>query len=366
MASFTYPFSPLLPTSVRSRAVVQQQPQQATPLKVWTANVKYLQMDWKRLLRRMAEHERNPDVVFMQEVKAHDADRFRRALARWFDSGYGMRWVEGDNAVVWKAARLDLANSNTSTDADRNALRWKSWGHDGCDRRDRGQLALRLWDRADARTVVAASVRWTHTTAFECMGRNVATLNRKIEDRWSKRDLTIVAGDFNSVADRRTRPGDASKDLIEAGTENDPECWYRNFSAVDTNQLANDRPGQLGRDCTADKYYRSAADTYYDSIGIAQKQIDSTAICRAWTHVRKDKARRGNACTDKNSDGLRDMSRLDYIWVRWENATGKPLSLTAGEADALFGRADADSSCIDAGCLDTRYSDHRAAFATIN
>jgi len=274
-----------------------------------------------------------------------------------------MRWVRGDNAIVWSKARLDLSARGTSMKEHRNTITWSSWGtSEHCDRKDRGQIALRLWDRRLGRPVVAASIRWTYTTAFDCMIRNLAALNRRLETRWPRRRLTIVGGDFNSVADKRVRPGGG--DLIGAGMEGDPECWYRVFSRLKRNHLQDSRSRRGGTDCTDARYFDRAADSYYDTVWLATRGR-ARALCDAWTYTRKLRARHGTSCTDTNDDELRDRSRIDFIWVRWEDRRGDALDLTRGEASERVGVAGPDRVCLDGPCLHPVYSDHRATHAAV-
>jgi hypothetical protein len=192
--------------------------------------------------------------------------------------------------------------------------------------------------------------------------KNLRSLNRKLERSWHRRRLTIVGGDFNNVPDRRKKSG--GRDVIAAGTEADPECWYRTFTRFRSNRLSTKRT-EGNRDCTDDRFFTRGADSYYDTVWLAARRNRPRAICRAWTYNRRLRATRGNSCTDTNSDGLRDRERIDYIWVRWENRRGKPQSPSRSQASALVGKADADRVCVDNDCRNTRYSDHRAAFTEI-
>jgi hypothetical protein len=335
------------------------------PLNVWTANVKYLAYNWRMLIGRIAQRERKPHLLLLQEADRADARRLRAVLTRRFPGRFGVRWVQGDNAVLWKKERLDLTDRRTARRGPRNTLRWKSWGNsNSCTGRDRGEIALRLWDSSRKRAVVAASVRWTHTTANACMVKNLRSLNRKLERTWPRRRMTIVGGDFNSVAERRSRAG-GSRDVLAAGKERDPDCWYRTFSRLRGNRLRQRRPGEGNRDCSDDRFFSHATDTYYDTVWLASRREGRNAICRSWTYTRKLRARRGTACTDRNGDGYRDRSRLDYIWVRWEKRSGDPVALSRAAATLRVGSAGPDAVCIDGGCSGTRYSDHRAVHATI-
>ena len=331
------------------------------PLSVWTANVKYLQLRWEELVNRMARRGDGPQIVLLQEVERTHAKRFARVLGQRLEATFDSRWVEGDNAIAFRTDRFSLTHGGTSEREERNTLRWFSWGMSTrCDQRDRGQIALRLWDRAAGATLVVASVRWTHTTATACMEKNLETLDRELERRWPRRALTIVGGDFNSVADKRVTDGGAA-DVIAAGAETDPDCWYRAFTPVLEDALEHRRQREDGRDCADGP----AANSYYDTVALASRAEGPDAVCRQWTYTRKLRARRGNSCTDTNGDGLRDRSRIDYIWARWEDARGRALSFSLAEASGRVIAAGADQACIDEGCARPRYSDHRASYAVV-
>jgi hypothetical protein len=194
------------------------------------------------------------------------------------------------------------------------------------------------------------------------MRKNLRTLNRKLERSWHRRGLSIVGGDFNNAPDKRKRSG--GRDVIAAGAEADPECWYRTLSQLRRNRLKT-RRDDGNRDCTDDRFFARPVDSYYDAVWLAARRQGPRVICRAWTYNRKLQARRGTSCTDTNGDGLRDRARIDYIWVRWENQRGRPRSLSRSQASARIRNAAADRACVDNDCRDTRYSDHRAAFAEI-
>jgi hypothetical protein len=229
-----------------------------------------------------------------------------------------------------------------------------------CDRRDRGQIALRLWDDKVRRSLVVASVRWTHTTAEACLPKNLRTLDRKLEQRWPRRRLTIVAGDFNSAPDKRV--GANGADLISAGRERNPECWYRAFTPPrGDNDEGSSTRASLKRDCRRVR----GPNSYFDTVRLAAHRRGSAAICRQWTYTRAQRATNGTACSDTNKDGLRDRSRIDYIWARWENRRGRPMTLSTKESGRRVVAARADATCSDRDCERRRYSDHRAAYATV-
>ena len=313
------------------------------PVTVWTANVKYLQLRWRELVRRMVSRDNGPHLVLLQEVERQDARTLARALGEGLDARFDLRWVEGDNAIVFRTQRFGLGDEPTSEGEALNDLRWFSWGVTArCDQRDRGQIALRLWDREARRNLVVASVRWTHTTAAACMPKNLSTLDSELERSWPRRALTIVGGDFNSVADKRVL---GARDLISAGREGDPDCWYRAFTPLLDDGTENARPGERERFC----HDVTALNSYYDTVWLSSRPMGADAICDQWTYTRKLKATRGTSCTDTNGDGLRDRSRIDFIWARWEDGRGRPVALSVAEAAKRIVTAGADHACIDEG-----------------
>jgi hypothetical protein len=335
-------------------------------LMVWTVNIKHLEppYDWRDVFDSMASPERAPDIVLVQEVSSSEAAEFVAGLNTRLGTphrSYEYRATPtGFNMVVWNEARLDISDAHTARQIPRNELFWRSWTGPRCNEGEQEIVAVRLWDGLALKSVVAASVRWLPGYAALCMQRNLHELDARLEEMWPRRSITIVGGDFNSHPDRRTKPGDPPKDALASGSQSDPECWYRSFSALESNTLSEPRTGNANLDCTDDPDYRSGADAYYDSVWLSARAQGE--ICDQWTYTR-GAARMGTACTDTNGDGLRDRSRIDYIWVRWEGPDGSVRLPPEAAAQRLIVGAGADQTCTD--CRSPTYSDHRAVRAEI-
>jgi hypothetical protein len=341
-------------------------------IKVWTVNLEHLlpEHNWQVLVERMSEHDRAPDIVFLQELDAAEADTVVAALEGAFGDGYELRHAPiGDNVVAWNRDRLSIVNEITSTRPDDNELLWEPWGLPGCrnpSEKDPSQVvAVRLWDRTERKTVVAAAVHWGRTFATACMAKNLEGLDALLEERWSVRELTVIGGDFNAHPDKQPHPSDPHRENLDSGRQTDPECWYRSFSAIHPNRLDAPRTGDPRVDCTENPSYRASADTYYDAVFLAAGGAGD-ALCDQWTSLHGAPAVDGSACTDENGDGLRDRGRIDYLWVRWETGDGVPLLPGEAVAATLIEDASADLVCISDLCADTRYSDHRAVSATVS
>lgn len=341
-------------------------------LKIWASNIKHLnQRRWTDVLDSIAAHSNRPDVLLVQEVTHARAATFVSALERRLGArpaSYAYRVAaDGGNALVWRRARLALATGHTSRRARDNVLRWPQWTTRGCDEQGHDMIAARLWDRRQRRTVVAASIHWGFIFAARCMQKNLGRLDARLEKKWPRRALTVIGGDFNSHPDKRKDPSDPDAEVLGAGRQADPECWYRTFSALHGNRLRHRRPGTRDRDCANNRRYRRAADAYVDTVHVATRGRGGSRearICKQWTYGHGHSTR-GTACTDKDGNGLRDRSRIDYIWVRWESRGGARKDLSRRKATRLVRRASADLVCVDEGCRATRYSDHRALSAAV-
>jgi endonuclease/exonuclease/phosphatase family metal-dependent hydrolase len=341
-------------------------------LKIWAANLKHLnQRRWTDVLDSIASHSNRPDVLLVQEVTRARAAVFVAALERRLGarrSSYSFRLAaDGGNAIVWRGKRLSLASAHTAPRARDNLLLWPQWTTRGCDERGHDMLAARLWDRRQRRVVVAASIHWGFIFAARCMQKNLGLLDARIERRWPRRAMTVIGGDFNSHPDKRRDPSDPQAEALDAGWQADPECWYRTFSALHRNRLRHRRPGARDRNCANNRRYRRGADSYIDTVYVATRGRGGGregGICRQWTYGHGHSTR-GTACTDRDRNGLRDRTRIDYIWVRWERRGGARKDPSRRAARRLVGRASADLVCVDEGCRATRYSDHRAVSAAI-
>lgn len=347
-------------------------PPTGSSIKVWTANLEHLlpEHNWHVLVERMSKAGRAPDIVFLQELDAAEADTVIAAVEDTFGDDYELRHAPiGDNVVAWNRERLSIVNESTSTRPDNNALLWEPWGLPGCrtpSEKDPSQvMAVRLWDTGERKTVVAASVHWGRTFAAACMVKNLGGLDALLEETWPVRELTVIGGDFNAHPDKQPHPRDPRKENLDSGRQTDPDCWYRLFSATHPNRMEVPRADDRGVECTDDPDYRPSSASYYDTVFLDSGGSDD-ALCEQWTSVHGAPTKEGSACTDENGDGLRDRGRIDYVWVRWETSDGVPLSLGGAAAAALIESASADLVCTTDECADTRYSDHRAVSSTIS
>lgn len=355
----------------------------ADQLKVWNVNIRHLGRDddppgrWRKFLDVMEADHFKPDVILVQEIGGGDTqigtfiDGVRNRFAKDGDSYY-YRHATGGNAVVWRSPRLKINTSRTSTDPSDNEVQWPRWAKrtrggecepDTWDEVAKKAIGVRLWDTQQKRTVVAASIHWSphNGSAYDCMEKNVRRLDYKLEtgpnanDPWSVRQLTIVGGDFNQhpAGEDKTTTGDE----LASGSQVAPECWYTTFSATDPD-------AQLG--CEQEE----RVDTYYDAVWERHRNRTNAdsglpEMCHQWTRRPTETTGGGHACTDHDGNGRRDGSRIDYIWARWEYAGGGVKSFSQPEAHAMIPRARRDKSCVDEGCADTRYSDHRGVTAVL-
>ena len=353
----------------------------AARIQTWTANLHMLTHDgsqtaWKRFVERAAGHRLVPDVMALTEVCNVDSGGGPRVDARevvrylekvtgaryaWRHSGTGRGpcWAE-DTMVVWRAHRFSFGG---------RLVRWRSEGEtlgDGdnwCSPREgpsSRQLAVVLHDRLQGRKLVVASVHFPVGGTRRCINENVDRMDRALEALRGHRRLTIVGGDFNQTPqiDRPT-----TGDEFVAGTQVDPECWYRSLSMTTT----GDRGQCTGRARSTFGHYRSRSDDYVDVVQVRNRgpAPGSTApsICDEWTRS-KSFATRGTSCTDVSGragepDGHVDRGRIDYLWARWELGDGDPRSFSDEEAGEIIGPAAADKPSA-------RYSDHRAVRAVVS
>lgn len=359
-------------TSTGDGETTAREPEPSRPLRVWTVNIEHLlpEHNWRLLFERMDATDTAPDVLFVQELSEPEARTFARGFRRHFagaDSTYAYRHASrGDTLIAWRRTRFRLAHEQTSPEPDDNVVQWAPWSTPDCDGRDprllEGVIALRLWDALEEKPVVATSVHFGRGYAQPCMAKNVASLDTLLERKWPQRALTLLAGDFNSHPDTRGSL-EPPREPLSTGRQEDPDCWYRTLSAADDNELLHRRDREDDRDCTNDPYYVDALDAYFDAVAVATAPSLSLEICRQWTSIHGG-ATHGSACTDTDGDGLRDRGRIDYIWVRWENADGDPVR-TPVDAARLIAEATADLLCITERCADRRYSDHRGVSALI-
>ena len=350
-------------------------------VQVWTANLHMMAHEgdhsiWKKLVRRMAARRVVPDLLALNEMcnsdvggaPGKDSRQFVRFLEKTVGVRYSFRhsstrpgpcWA-ADTMVVWRARRFSVSGvsrwwslADRARDKDRRCS-----PREGPNAR---QIGVALRDRLQDKSLVLAAVHFPVGGTRRCIDENVARTNTRLEDLRSVRRLTILGGDFNQVpqSERAT-----SGDELAAGTQVDPECWYRSLSLLTT----RDR-----EECPADRrvssrHYRSGTDAYLDAVQADHqgptRGTTSSEICDEWTRSRAYPGG-GTSCTDVSGpggrpDGLMDRGRIDYLWARWELGSGDARSFAPGEADALVRGAAADK------VPPPRYSDHRAVRALVS
>lgn len=333
------------------------------PVTVWTINVHQMLLNEAGLFARMRDENKLPDLIAVQEISKKRQTVFMSRLRAAIP---GPRWVarhgedrrylgpeadmQDNTMIVWDADRFAIRNRRIRGS---NVLRWAQW-IDCQAKPERGNsvIAVRLWDQLSNRAIVATSVRWRYTTARPCMIKNVTAFDAAIERRWPQRPMTIFAGDFNAHPQQH----ECSADDCPSGRQEEPDCWYRLL----TPERLDDCPADAGRSEPA----------YFDTVFVEARAGGDfeTSICRQWSHANEGD-QGGDACAphfDEEDDRWeRDKSRLDYIWVRWEDDSGARALFTNEGAAQLVGTATADPVCIDAEACEQRYSDHRAVYATL-
>ena len=344
-------------------ATPPRRPDESRPstVEIWTANLEHLlpEHDWTEFIARVTAGSGTPDLLFLSELTRSESERVVAALQEESGSTYAFEHAPlGNNAVVWEVDRFGDRPSG-------KPLLWQPFGTAGCRKpseKDPSEvIGVRLLHEASEQAVVAVGVHWGRTWAARCMEKNMASLDERIEERWSERPLTVLAGDLNAHPDKQPVPGEPGAESLESGRETDPDCWYRALSALHDQTLAVSRPDEEDRDCANDPHYSPEADSYYDAVLLTH---EGSGLCDQWTSVHGAPAPEGSSCTDTNDDGLRDRGRIDYIWLRWEDASGN-ATLPPPDASDLVTEAGADQVCIVEACAATRYSDHRAVFARV-
>ncbi len=338
-------------------AVAPESPK--TSLQVWTFNIYQMRYNWKGFVRRANTNAFAPDIILVQEMWESQADTFGRRLNRQLGITYDYRYsADGTTgtydatAIFWNARRFSLSNVD----------RWNSAG--SCPETYR-QVGVGLVDHRSGKNVAAASLHVPQADGSEaCISGTLLTANQKMDDQFARRDVTLIGGDLNRRPDKRG-------ELPTNGTETDPNCWYRGFSA------AHDNISVLtGGSCS------SVSDRYYDAVwldpsGGGAANPASGGICGQFTrkffHLdAPDASDASSSCTDlfrngpsgaPGPDSRLDKARIDYLWVGWETTAGTAWRPPPAQAAALVENASADLG-LDLTSLNA-YSDHRAVQALL-
>lgn len=342
-----------------------------TSLQIWDINFhRFKDEGWRGLITRMLAHPFAPDAITIQDLErcdgsdsdtSQDFGQFMTALRGAFSSSSwssahsdrsGGACGASNTAVVWNEDRLSFI-------AD------KTWRTPTCNLAT-DNIAVDLSDRLHGSHVVVASL---HIGASKtCLGDALRYSDARMEELAPNRPVTIIGGDFNE------RPDKHGETPLQ-GLEEDPDCWYRSFSGFhDTATLA-------GEPCPSRLNYYDAV--WVSPLGGAGQNPGPNSLCQQFTKVYNldpldDNVEAGNSCTDINegenpsnacatnavTDCVLDRSRIDYIWVRWEDSLGRGRIIPMESVRTRLPMASADLG-LDLTSAD-RYSDHRAVFALMN
>ncbi len=310
---------------------------------------------------------------FMKEINR----QFEPAVYNYRHSDTGTAVTAGYNVVIWRVERFGPVTPS-------DVARWESWTDaNNCTTPHNGTLGVDLFDNLQQKHVVVTSVHLARGLGQNgsCLQKNLNLLNSKLENLHDKRDLTVIAGDFNRKPD--TTLDLAGNESPTNGLEPDPECWYRGFSYPHLDQTVDSPQDPTDPN---DQKCSGGVNRYYDAVWMhpgsgGGTNPTATSFCEQWTHASDlldtfpERAGR-NSCTDTpkdtNDDGVPDQlpdgkldnGRIDYIWAGWEN-DGTPYLPPQPVAAGYISYASADLG-IDLDSPDLRlYSDHRAVQALL-
>ena len=310
-------------------------------LVVWSVNLKLYERSHEGLhpkcffdeLARIASSGGNkPDIILGQEIGNESYGRFMQLLQARLDAEYSFRHSAeagpGYNMVVWRKARLRLRSNS-------NVHRFRSLvPRDGkCRATNSWQIAVRLFDLQQEKSLVASSL---HFGAKEdaCVHQNTIHAHTEINERWKSIPMLVLGGDFNEKPD--------NKDDSETGSwrrEENPDCWYRLFSE----SLSDSKNDQA---CPG-----TSVSGYFDTVRQANPGDE---ICAQWSHGQIRIPEDPESC--ENQKG-----RIDYIWVRYENANGDAVTTEPAIEVGLSDRGYSEDNDWDG----SKYSDHRGVRARL-
>lgn len=316
----------------------------------------------------MAVNEFKPDIIMVQEIAWQDGtgeikifmDELKRQIGTHYAYVHGDDPVFDPNNSIGPGANAVIYNTNRLSKQE--AKIWRAVKGSACNEDGTAQLGVDFLDKAQNKHVVVASMH----TPGQCVAENTFRAAVEVDTLEAVRRMTVIGGDLNQ------RPDTHGEDL-ENGLEIDPNCWYRRFSPVHSNETLD------GESCGI---YSSIIDRYYDTAWLSSGGATNPAIaefCEQFTRIAEfaasspDLHDAANSCTDivdKNnnpgSDGLLDKNRIDYIWVSWENSLGtaeRPPVAALAATRVAYASADLG---VDPHPLDlTNYSDHRAVHALL-
>lgn len=333
---------------------------------VWQVNLNQLTRNWRGFIERMALAEYVPDIILVQELcncdyidsdSNNDLNQFTAELNATFPSTYSFRHGDPGGAgvgtstfaVFWKNTRFNIQNER----------RWDSFPTGSSCSGSRRQVAVSLYDTAEQKNLVAASVHYPPPLSESCLRSALGKTDVELETLQPVKPLSIIGGDLNQ------RP-DKDGELPTNGLEADPDCWYRQWSSPH----ANTSP--LGSSCTgfiSDKYVDAV--WAYPGLG-GHLNPALPAFCNQYTY-RNDVGLplttddTTNSCTDVDGNaGVLDQGRIDYIWIGWETSLGNTVKPTDTGSLSTVAYASADlGMSLDDLTNPTMYSDHRAVEALV-
>lgn len=383
-------------------------------LKIWHVNLHKLLDAESRFISVMARSYLKPDVITVSGVERTQIAELRDDISMAIYGEVGRyKMQHGDNnpdsttsnvAIIYNDDRLDF-------------IERKSWlvseAEDCADiTATNGQIAAEFRIDEGPEKLYVASLHLPLNgknelgqdrvgVSQECMDDALSLTNQKLDslakvgELNTQRHISVIAGDFNkNPAEDSDPPCDAVDTDCPGGYEITPECWYRDFSAgVNTSAGLNpsfpkctDALGSRSDAGSPDRYYDSVAERNWTPITLTTGNDPESAMCQQWTHGKDanngayDPLGASSSCTNaldeagrvratfggtSTGNGLkRDKSRIDYIWVRWEDSNQAGFS--QAQARERIQEATVDLSAPHpGGPSDSKYSDHRAVTATI-
>lgn len=321
---------------------------------------------WRDAFEAMASsgYQHKPDLITVLEVPFKDQGEVKEEIELRFSepygsvhSDYGVTYCEnnrsndcGNTLLVWRAARFSkVVNASGAAEVQRWAQFDDNNADGDCD--DSGdlnkhdttvvpdQIAARLNDNLKAKALVLSGLHLANGAPPSCVAKNLKKVSDLLESTWSNRPLTVVTGDFNEPVD----PHHLTETNDHWRRETDTGCWYEQFSALHVERST----------C------QLFSSWYYDAIWAENAGANPhDGICRHWT-IGNLKATYGTA------DGCGSaVKRIDYMWIRYEDASGARQELSLGQIQDKIEEAGTDRYQENVTPAE-RYSDHRALYMRV-
>lgn len=322
-----------------------------------------MKYDPPRLFTRFIVNELKQVLVndFMDEIEEVIGKNYSFAHS---DSGGDL--TNGNNVVIWDPARFTLSGE-TRWEARATSLCVATHPDDS-----KAQIGVDLVDTSKDTNnhILVGSVHFEGGISHDCVRQNLNLADNQLDALRAIRGMTIMGGDLNE------RP-DSHANLPVNGLEQDPMCWYRLFSA-----LHEDKSG--GSTCVG-----IGKNAYYDAVWLypgsgGGSNPAAPAFCDQWTRANfapplPHRNPNGdvvlgrhpsNSCTSfydvYSMPGVPeqlDHSRIDYIWIRWEDSSGNLYTPNQAVASGFVNFAGADLG-LDPVTQEA-YSDHRGVQALL-